>query len=485
MNKKILFTLLAAWISAVSFAQSFRKGPYLLFPGNNTSMTLMWQSDTGTSATLFWGTSTAYDHQANVASYGNDKQFRYTISGLTPGTKYYYKVRLGTHEKTGSFYTAPPSSATDVSFYVYGDTRSHPDVQNNVTGRILTEMANDPASQTLCVLTGDLVSHGRSEQDWDNQFFNSQYPNNETLKSRVPFVIARGNHENYNGSYSSGNATVFYKYWPYTFAGGSTDGDDMYYSFDYGPVHIAVLDQYDNHSWHPAQVSAAQRQWLQNDLAASSKPWKFVVLHEPGWSARSTTRSGSRGLFSEHSNNADVQNHIQPLCVQYDVQAVFGGHNHYYAHTLVDSVHHFTLGGGGAPLYQPSHTSGGIIVYAEATPHFMKVSIRGDSATLRVIRPDGSVVETVRLHSSITAVGEDLAAKVHIYPNPANGILHVQWGRKRRMQLELVDLTGRKVWSRRLTAGGTIINVAAFKRGLYILRMRSGSHVLSRKIILH
>ncbi len=477
--------MLSVTVSITSSAQSFRKGPYLLFPGNNTSMTIMWQSDTGTSSTLFWGTSTAYEHQVNVPAYGNDKQFRYTITGLNPGTKYYYKVRLGSREKTGSFYTAPPLSAGDVSFYVYGDTRSHPDVQNNVTGRILTEMANDTASQTLCVLTGDLVSRGRTEQDWDNQFFNSQYPNNETLKSLVPFVIARGNHENYNGSYSSGNATLFYKYWPYGYASGSTDGDDMYFSFDYGPVHIAVLDQYDNGTWRPGRISTAQLRWLQNDLAASNKPWKFVVLHEPGWSARSTSRRSSRSLLSEHSNNTDVQNNIQPLCVQYGVQAVFGGHNHYYAHTLVDSIHHFTLGGGGASLYQPSYTSGGVIVYAEATYHFMKVSIRGDSAVLRVIRPDGSLVETIRLHTSITAVGEDLTAKLRIYPNPANGTLHVEWGSRRPVRLQLVDLTGRKVWMQHLTAWGTVLNVSAFKRGLYILRIQSGPYVLSRKIILH
>ena len=53
-----------------------------------------------------------------------------------------------------------------------------------------------------------------------------------------------------------------------------------YYSFDYGPAHITVVDQYV--SFAPG---SAQYIWLENDLAASQKLWKFVILHEPAWSA--------------------------------------------------------------------------------------------------------------------------------------------------------------------------------------------------------
>ena len=78
---------------------------------------------------------------------------------------------------------------------------------------------------------------------------------------------------------------------------------------------------------------------MRTDLAASAKPWKFIVLHEPGWSAG-----------GGHGNNTTVQNDIQPLAVQYGVAIVFGGHNHYYARANVSGVTHLTMGGGGAPL---------------------------------------------------------------------------------------------------------------------------------------
>ncbi|MBK9777870.1 MAG: hypothetical protein IPP62_16195 [bacterium] len=75
---------------------------------------------------------------------------------------------------------------------------------------------------------------------------------------------------------------------------------------------------------------------------SSNKPWRFVVLHEPGWSAG-----------GGHPNNAAVQAYLQPLFVQYGVSIVFTGHNHYYARAVVDGVNHITTGGGGGPLHTP------------------------------------------------------------------------------------------------------------------------------------
>ncbi len=82
----------------------------------------------------------------------------------------------------------------------------------------------------------------------------------------------------------------------------------------------------------------------------------------------------------------------------------------------------------------------------------------------RVFRPGGSVVEIIRMHTSITAVGGDLTVKLRIYPDPADGTLHVEWGSRRTVRLQLVDLTGRKVWMQYLTAD-TVLNVGDFKRG--------------------
>ncbi len=392
LKKTIYIFLITVLFGATNnFAQTIKKGPYMIYPNDNSKMTILWQTSSTTSSTLSWGTTTSYGTDQSVSEYGSDHQFKYTITGLTPNTKYYYKVHFASTDLTGSFTTAPSSNATAVKFLTYGDTRTYYMDTDDVTAQMLTEISNDTDCQTFSLHTGDWINKGQnaSEDEWGTQFFNRAGTNNIDFQSKMPIMGVRGNHENYTQDYTPyENATNFFKYFPYTFATGSTDGDNMYYSFDYGPVHISVIDQYDG---NPSQnsIGSIQKTWLENDLANSNKPWKFILLHEPGWSAASTSK--------EHGNNTDVQNNIQPLCIQYGVQAVFGGHNHYYAHALKDGVHHFTLGGGGAPLYDPSYTSGGVIVKAEKTFHFLKVEVNGNNATLKVTRPNGTFVETINL----------------------------------------------------------------------------------------
>jgi 3',5'-cyclic AMP phosphodiesterase CpdA len=183
-----------------------------------------------------------------------------------------------------------------------------------------------------------------------------------------------GNHE-FNG----GSATYFMKYWPYTYAAGT----GKYWSFDYGPAHIAVIDQYSANYSDPNQ---AQLTWLKNDLSASTKKWKFIVLHMPGWSDSLNNANGG------HDNDAEVQAHIQPLCEQYGVQIVFCGHNHYYSRAVVNGVHHITSGGGGAPLYNLA--SGPNIVVAIKSFDFCKISIDGNSLTYQAVQPNGTVLDT-------------------------------------------------------------------------------------------
>ncbi len=478
MKKNILLLALTILLGNFVEAQSFIKGPYLLYPNNNTQMTVMWQLDASATSTISWGITKMYGNSKSVTEFGTDHQFKYTISGLNPATKYFYKVEAGETVKADSFYTAVADNDTNLIFYIYGDTRAHPETQNNVTGRILTEIKSDTASQTFCLITGDCVARGRTESDWQDQFFNSGYSNNENLKAIVPFLIARGNHENYNSTYSSGNATVFYKYWPYSFVSNSTNGNDMYYSFDYGPVHIAVLDQYNSGSYSPGKVSSAELSWLKTDLENTNKPWKFILLHEPGWSASSNSKSG-------HKNNVDVQNNIQPLCIEYGVQAVFGGHNHYYANCLVDSVHHFTLGGGGAPLYSPSYTPGGTVIKAESTYHFMKVDIEKNHAVLKVIRPDGTIVETINLALTTNSIiNVSNKYKINVYPNPTKGKIIVEIKDYKKGTIEVKNIKGQTLLTKQIANKKTEFNLHGFPKGTYLIDVKIKNKSFRKKIIL-
>ena len=340
------------------------KGPYLIYPGNNTHMTVLWQTESTATCNLSWGTDTTYSAGNAVTSeYNTDHRHKYTIDGLTPGKKYYYQVAAGQNTYTGSFLVAPPDNARTLEFLAYGDTRTYPDRQNQVCGNIISTYTANPNCQTFILHVGDWVSNN-SEKDWASEFFNRTYAANTTMQANLPIQGCMGNHE--------GTGETYAKYWPYPYAA------DRYWSFDYGPVHIAIVDQYIDYKHDSAQLT-----WLENDLRGTAKQWKFVVLHEPGWSAG-----------SYHGNNINVQANIQPLCEKYGVQIVFCGHNHYYARAVVNGVQHLTIGTGGAPAHTPKPSYSHIVSTYEGLG-YCKIRISDNTLNYKMFSsPSNTVIDS-------------------------------------------------------------------------------------------
>ena len=342
-----------------------RKAPYLLYTGNPDEMKLVWQLDTTATSTLRWGEDTAYSNETTTTGYGQDHQHQYRFTGLEPSTKYYYQVTAASDTHRGSFRSAPENTVRDLQFLVYGDTRSYPHNHNRVANAVLQTLDAHPNYQTFILHSGDLVGAGSDEESWTEEFFNPSYPNIIGMLENLPIQAAMGNHE--------GDGVLFQKYFPYPFV------KRRYWSFDYGPAHFVVLDQYTDYT-----PGSAQYTWLENDLAESEKAWKFILLHEPGWASIA------------YANNPDVQEYIQPLCEEHGVDAIFSGHMHNYSRSRVNGIWHVTAGGGGAPLYEPRPASPNLIAY-EMVHHFCKVDISNDMLTLQAVDTLGNVFDSLRI----------------------------------------------------------------------------------------
>jgi hypothetical protein len=345
------------------------KTPYLIYPGTVGQMEILWRLSATATSTIAWGTDTscATDSSTSV-EYGTDHQHAYTISGLAPATKYYYRVTTNDVPYSGSFLSAPTAGATQLKFLAYGDTRSSPAQHDLVAGAMRSAINADSAYQTFTLFMGDYVYEGCTDAYWQFEWFSLSRANIRALTANLAYAGCMGNHE----TYPSGS-TLFTKYFPYPFAGSR-----YYYSYDYGPVHVTVLDQYT-----AFDTLSTQGLWFKNDLAASNKTWKFVLLHEPGWSAA-----------GGHANNATVQTQIEPICERYGVAVVFGGHNHYYARAVVNGVQHVTTGGGGAPLATPDLGQPNVVAGASAY-HYCQIAI--DAGTLRfkaVNSTTGAVIDS-------------------------------------------------------------------------------------------
>ena len=196
---------------------------------------------------------------------------------------------------TGSFFAAPSESVSSLKFLGYGDTRSSPDTHDEVCARMVHTYQTDSALQTLLLHAGDWTTND-SEETWASEYFSTTSSNARELQAHIAISGCKGNHE---------ETGIYYKkYWPYPYV----RSPHFYWSFDYGPVHVTVIDQYIDYS-----PGSDQYQWLENDLATTTKKWKFLLFHEPAWSA------------GGHSNDTVAQSSLPPLSVDCEVAIVLTG----------------------------------------------------------------------------------------------------------------------------------------------------------------
>ena len=268
MLKKELVTInvLASALLLVFHAPvsaAVQKGPYLIYNGVNTEMTVLWQLDSTQHCTINWG-ETSYSDSTETGEDENsvfEHQHIHTITGLTPNTKYFYQaVCESDYVGSGSFRTAPLDNADSVKLMVYGDTRSYPAIHDSVNTQMINTYTSDQEYQTITLHVGDWIFNGDLEDDWTNEFFDPYYTNTRDFQANVPINGCKGNHE--------GSGDLFFKYFPYHY-----EPDGFYWSFDYGPVHISIIDQYVDY-----RPGSTQYMWLKNDLASSTNKWKFVII---------------------------------------------------------------------------------------------------------------------------------------------------------------------------------------------------------------
>ncbi len=278
--KKALTGLAFALIFAVCGTAAFAgilKTPYLIYPGQNTpdGGALAGRRHRDETNTLSWGTDTTYGlGNATAPSIGSTNQHRYTITGLTPNTTYYYQVADATQRHvygTGSFITAPDDNATSIRFLGMGDSRSQPFALDSVMQAMRT-FYSQPGNgdyQRLTIHNGDWVSTD-GESYWTTQWFDPTKTDIVTFTANSPINGVKGNHDN-----ASGYSATFPKYFPFPYpnetlktvaptndSSGNPYYNNLYWSYDYGPVHFTHVDEYSSYA-----PGSPQYTWLVNDLS--------------------------------------------------------------------------------------------------------------------------------------------------------------------------------------------------------------------------
>ncbi|UCE14217.1 MAG: metallophosphoesterase [Candidatus Heimdallarchaeota archaeon] len=208
---------------------------------------------------------------------------------------------------------------------------------NPIRRAIINSIIEDNPNLEFIVHTGDMVCSGGEQDDWDRYFEDIE----NATKNNVTFYYAVGNHERYTYALGPGfwgppdeNFTTY-------LTNVELPGNERYYSFNYkDQIHFIIVNTEEN--WdHGFDITSDQETWIINDLENNSLDFIVAVFHRPCYSVRDSGRVWDAN---------QVRNVLEPIFLQYGVDLVFSGHDHYYYRTIRNGITYITTGGAGAEL---------------------------------------------------------------------------------------------------------------------------------------
>jgi hypothetical protein len=85
---------------------------------------------------------------------------------------------------------------------------------------------------------------------------------------------------------------------------------------------------------------------------------------------------------------------------------------------------------------------------------------------------------------SLAGVNEYDAQQITLFPNPATGTLNIIAGNLQNAEIELFDISGRKLFQQNLTADQQSIDVSGYTNGIYICTITANGKVVRREKVV-
>ena len=243
---------------------------------------------------------------ADVTEWNGNYMHKALATGLQPGTTYIY--RLG----DGTTFTEPGVFVTDdrddrVEFLAVADIQAS-SLENFQRGAAAVDAAfrTLPGAEFMLNL-GDFTNDSTNEE-WD---YYAQAM--DALSVKMTLAPIAGNHD------GLGVWHWFENLFCLDTSRSVQNLNGVNYSFDYGNVHIAVVNTNDLLS-----VSLAQLRWLRNDLNGTDKDWKIICMHKSPYTL------GKDGKWPDAMY---LQRALTKVADDCGVDLVLSGHDHQYLRT--------------------------------------------------------------------------------------------------------------------------------------------------------
>ena len=332
--KKLLKRLCSAMVAAVmvmtmapaAFAADggaqFQNGPYLLAPKTN-SMVVVWESTEKVSATIAYGTDESklcdpikVEIDADAPDFKGSKMnlFHYKLDNLTPGTRYYYEVKLEGGATCKASFKTLSEKPDQIRLITLSD--SHIFATRAELDQAIKEFDPD-----LLLHCGDMVE-GTGAQAEQFSFWFQGKVENDYIHS-YPVVYSSGNHD---------QGGVYFNTYVYSIQdeeyGAEVEGDS---SFNYAGLHIITMN---SNPWGLFQMNSEATgqkadaatiktidnamNWLKKDLAtdaAKNADFRLIFMHHP-------------------VSDAYTKRYIPAVIEPGKVDLLLSGHTHSYARAV-------------------------------------------------------------------------------------------------------------------------------------------------------
>lgn len=304
------------------------------------------------------------------------------LTDLEPDTLYRYQVTQSLAQASGSFSTLGDGEKP-LRFIVYGDSETEPESTGKhafwPSVKTPSRVRKYPVDQStgyaenlkvirqrqpaFVAIAGDLVQSGGEQRDW-NEF----WLHNAELAASTVLVPALGNHDYFGGPGDLGkyatpdSERAVRKYQTYFDLPDNDAIEDShserYYSMRHGVVTFIVLDTINGlpdrsgmdtnwrllgegeggfaPDWQPGSV---QYTWLQKELvkAQETSRFTFVMFHHIPYTSGIHGRPAGEKPKGDILSSQPLQT-LTPLFLRHGVDAVFGGHDEMYEHSVVSGI---------------------------------------------------------------------------------------------------------------------------------------------------
>lgn len=186
---------------------------------------------------------------------------------LVPDTAYEYRIRSG--EETGPWHPMKTDGGGSFEVLVYPDSQfTDPGVWKNTAQQGFKQHPE----AAFFVNMGDLVDNGQNIGQWKSWMDGA-----EGIIDRIPAAPVMGNHETYSLDWKGRRPDDYLALFALP---DEKENQGLYYSFDWGDAHFAVLNtQSEELKNVRPHLMEEQTEWLRRDLAQTHKKWKIVMMH--------------------------------------------------------------------------------------------------------------------------------------------------------------------------------------------------------------